>query len=93
MLFRSRRSFRQQPAIWVVAAVVVGAAVVALPRPRQKVYVEAGPGGARKNQLLETGFLLGALRIAVTLLKPAVASFIRGKMSGMSQSSSGPPNR
>ena len=88
-----RRSFRQQPAIWVVAAMVVGAAVVALPRSRKKVYVEAGPGGARKNQLLETGFLLGALRIAVTLFKPAVASFIRKKMSGMSEASSGPPNR
>jgi hypothetical protein len=86
-----KRSFRQQPAIWVVAAVVVGAAVVALPRSRKKIFVEAGSGGARKNALLETGFLLGALRIAATLLKPAVASFIRSKMSGMGGRSSGPP--
>jgi hypothetical protein len=84
-----KRSFKQQPAIWVVAAVVAGAALVALPRSRKTVYVDAGSGGVRKSALLETGFLLGALRIAATLLKPAVANFILKKMSGMSGSSSG----
>jgi hypothetical protein len=86
-----KRSFKQQPVVWVVAAVVVGAALVALPRSRKKVYVDAGSGGVRKNALLETGFLLGAVRIAATLLKPAVASFIRNKMAGMSGTSSRPP--
>jgi hypothetical protein len=77
-----RRSFKQQPVVWVVAAVVVGAAVVALPRARKKVYVETGSSGKRRNPLLETGFLLGALRVAATLLKPTVASFIRSRMAG-----------
>ncbi len=77
-----RRSFQQQTAVWVVAAVVVGAVVVTLPRLRKKVYVNVDGGGKGKSQLLETGFLLGAARIAVTLLKPALISFIRSRMAG-----------
>lgn len=88
-----RRSFKQQPVVWVVAAVVVGAAVVALPRARKKVYIEAGSSGKPKNQLLATGFLLGALRVAATLLKPAVASFIRNKMAGGGGPSSRPSGK
>ena len=77
-----RRSFQEQTAVWVVAAVVVGAVVVALPRLRKKVYVNVEDGGKGRNRVLETGFLLGAARIAATLLKPAVISFIRSRMAG-----------
>ena len=78
-----RRSFRQRPAPWIAAAVVIGIAVVALPRLRKPVYVEVdSKSGKRKNKLLETGFLLGALRIAATLAKPALISFVRQRMAG-----------
>lgn len=77
-----RRSFQDKTVIWVAAAVAVGAVAMFLPRGGKTVYVDAARGGKQKRKLLETGFLLGALRITATLLKPAVLSFIRSKMSG-----------
>jgi hypothetical protein len=79
---RIRRSFQQQTTVWVVAAVAVGAAMVFLPRLGKTVYVDGNSKGKGKNRILETGFLLGAVRLAATLLKPAVISFIRNKMAG-----------
>ena len=79
---RIRRSFQQQTTVWVVAAVAVGVAAVVLPHLRKTVYVDVEPGKKGKSKILETGFLLGAVRIAATLLKPAVISFIRSKMAG-----------
>ena len=79
---RIRRSIREKPAPWITAAVVIGIALVALPLRRRQVIVEVdSKTGKRKNKLLETGFLLGALRIAATLAKPAVVSFIRQRMA------------
>jgi hypothetical protein len=78
---RIRRSFQERPAMWVVGAVVVGAVVMMLPR-NKTVYVAGEKNGKGKSKILETGFLLGAARIAATLLKPAVISFIRSRFSG-----------
>ena len=79
-----RRSFQRQTTVWIVAAVMVGAVAVTLPRLRKKVYVkvDGGGGGKGKHRVLETGFLLGAARLAAALLKPAVISFIRSRMTG-----------
>jgi hypothetical protein len=79
---RIRRSFQERPAVWVVGAVVVGAVVMMLPRGKTVYVAGAGKNGKVKSKLLETGFLLGAARIAATLLKPAVISFIRSRLSG-----------
>ena len=85
---RIRRSFQERPAVWVVGAVVVGAVVMMLPR-HKTVYVAGEKSGKGKSKILETGFLLGAARIAATLLKPALISFIRSRLSG----DSGRPGR
>jgi hypothetical protein len=80
---RIKRSFKQQTAAWVTAAVVVGALIVFLPMRRKKIYVE--PMSAkkeRKRKLLEAGFALGALKFAGTILKPVIVSFITKKMRG-----------
>ena len=77
-----RRSFQQQTGVWVLAAIAVGVAVVALPHLRRKAYVNVDAGGKRKGKILEAGFLLGAVRIAATLLKPVLISFIRNRMTG-----------
>src|SRR3954467_4128910 len=85
-----RRSFREQTVLWVGAAVAVGALLVFLPRSRKTVYVDAKGHQAPQpvqSKLLETGFLLGALRIAVTLLRPVLMNFVRDKMSGRANSS------
>lgn len=80
---RIRRSFQERPAVWVVGAIAVGAVVMMLPRGKT-VYVGGGEkNGKGKSKILETGFLLGAARIAATLLKPAVIGFIRSRLSAV----------
>ena len=77
---RIRRSFQERPAVWVVGAVVVGAVIMMLPR-NKTVYVAGENNSKGKSKVLQTGFLLGAARIAATLLKPAVASFIQSRLA------------
>ena len=77
---RIRRSFREQMPLWLGAVAVVGTLLILLPTRRKKIYVDAKPGGISKSRVLEAGFALGALRIAVSLLKPVIANFITKKM-------------
>src|SRR2546426_12638526 len=77
-----RRSFRQQTVAWVTAIVVVGTLVVVLPLRKKKVYVDAKSGRKTKRNLLEAGFALGVLKIAASLLRPAITSFVTKKMLG-----------
>jgi hypothetical protein len=77
-----RRSFREQTGLWIGAAVVVGTLIVLLPLRKRKVYVDLATGkkGKAQNKLLETGFILGALRVAAALLKPTVTSYLAKRM-------------
>ena len=80
---RIKRSFQQQTATWVTAAVIVGALLIVLPARRKIVRVEpkirSGKKGSRKN-LVEAGFALGALKFAATVLRPVLVSFITKKV-------------
>ena len=77
-----RQSFRQQTVVWVAAAALLGTVLVVLPRKKKTVYVDAKGKEKPQKRLLEAGFLLGALRIAATLLRPALISFVKQKMTG-----------
>lgn len=77
-----RRSFRQQTVAWIAAIVVVGTLVVILPLRKKKIYVDAKSGRKTKRNLLEAGFALGALKIAASLLRPAITSFVTKKVLG-----------
>jgi hypothetical protein len=77
-----RRSFRQQTVAWITAIVVVGTLVVILPLRKKKVYVDAKSGRKTKRNLLEAGFALGVLKIAASLLRPAITGFVTKKMLG-----------
>jgi hypothetical protein len=79
-----RRSLRNHTAAWIAAAVVVGTLIVVLPLRKKKVYVDLknGTQPKSKSKLLEAGFVLGALRIAATLLKPVITSFVTKKIGG-----------
>jgi hypothetical protein len=90
---RIRRSFQERPAVWVVGAIVVGAVVMMLPRGKTVYVGGAEKNGKGKSKLLETGFLLGAARIAATLLKPAVIGFIRSRLSAMNTRPDRPASR
>jgi len=82
-----KRSFQRQTVAWITAAAVVGALLVLLPARKKKIYIDAKTGNKRKKQLLEAGFFLGALKIAATLLKPAITTFLAKKISGYAGSS------
>jgi hypothetical protein len=79
-----RRSLRNHTAAWITAAAVVGTLIVVLPLRKKKVYVDLknGSQAKSKSKLLEAGFVLGALRIAATLLKPVITSFVTKKIGG-----------
>jgi hypothetical protein len=76
-----KKSFQQQTVAWITAAAVVGALLILLPARKKKVYIDAKTGDEKKKkQMLEAGFLLGALKIAATLLKPTITSFLKSKI-------------
>lgn len=74
-----RRSVQREPVPWIIGAIAVGLLVTAVVTRRRKIVVNAHPGSKPKAALLEAGFLLGALRVAATLLKPVVAKFVEEK--------------
>ncbi len=74
-----RRSVQREPVPWIVGAIAVGLLVTAVVTRRRKIVVSAKSGSKPKGGLLEAGFLLGALRVAATLLKPVVAKFVEEK--------------
>ena len=88
---RIRRSVRREPVSWIVGAIAVGLIVTAVVTRKKKVIVDATRFGKGKKTLLEAGFVLGALRIAASLLKPVVMNFVEKKFrSYRSRGRSGP---
>src|SRR6266550_1809177 len=75
-----KKSFQQQTVAWITAAAVVGALLIFLPARKKKIYVDAKTGDERKKRMLEAGFALGALKIAATLLKPTITSFLKSRI-------------
>lgn len=78
-----RRSFRQETLLWVGAAVAVGVLIAVAPARKKKVYVQPKTGGKSKERLLEAGFVLGALKIAATLLRPVIVDLVRTRVLGV----------
>ena len=76
-----RRSVQREPVPWIVGAIAVGLLLTAVvSRKRKKIYVDTKAAKASKSALLEAGFLLGALRIAASLLKPVIVNFVEKKL-------------
>ncbi len=81
---RIRRSVRREPVRWIVGAIAVGLLVTAVLTRKKKVIVDAKGGTKSKHPLLEAGFVLGALRIAASLLKPVVINVVEKKLRSYS---------
>src|SRR5437773_9169122 len=64
-----RRSFREQTVSWITAAAAVGALIALAPMRRKKIYIDAKSGRKTRRKLVETGFALGALKIAASLVQ------------------------
>jgi hypothetical protein len=80
-----RKSFQRQTVLWITAAVVIGVVFAVMPARTKKVQANRkgkSKGDDPKKGILEAGLAVGALRFAVTLLKPAVMHFISKKLKG-----------
>jgi len=75
-----RASVRREPVPWIVGGIAVGLLVTAVLTRKKKVIIDAKGGAKSKHALLEAGFILGALRIAASLLKPVVMNFVDKKL-------------
>lgn len=89
-----KNSFRDQTGIWLGAIAVVGLVIAIAPARTKKVYVR-GKNGEKENGkgLLEAGALVGVLKFAATLLRPALMKFITKKLSSYSRERSRVPRR
>jgi len=79
-----RKSFQRQTVVWITAAVVIGVVFAVMPARTRKIKVRAksNNGNETKKGILGAGMAVGALRLAATLLKPAITQFVSKKMSG-----------
>jgi len=80
-----RKSFQRQTVVWVTAAVVLGVVVAVMPARGRKVRANAkakSKAGSQNEGILGAGLALGVLKIAATLLRPAVTQFISRKVKG-----------
>jgi hypothetical protein len=77
-----RRSFREQTVSWLTAAIAVGALIAFAPMRKKKIYIDAKSGRKTKKRLVETGFALGALKIAASLVRPAVIEIVKNRVMG-----------
>jgi hypothetical protein len=83
-----RKSFQRQTVFWLAGAVAVGVLLTLLPSRTKKVYVEPKIGGKSKHRALEAGFVLAAMKIAATLLRPVIVDLVRSRLSGFAGKSS-----
>jgi hypothetical protein len=76
-----RRSFQEQTVAWLTAAAAVGTLVVLLPLRKKKIYIDKKSGRKSQRKLVETGFALGALKIAASLLRPVIVDLVKNRLT------------
>ena len=79
-----KRAFQQNTLVWVGAALAVGLFVALLRARPQKIYVNAAGKKVRppNKTLLESGLLLGVLKLGLNLAQPMVAAYVKKRMAG-----------
>jgi hypothetical protein len=81
-----QRSYREETVSWLAAATVVGVLMVLLLTRKKKIYVDPKSDRKVNKKLVETGFALGALKIAVSLVRPAIVELVKSRLTGFSGS-------
>jgi len=82
-----KNSFRDQTGTWIGAIVVIGLLLAVAPARTKKVYIHSKDGSkqnAAGKGMLEAGALVGLLKFAATLLRPALVKFVTNKVAGFS---------
>ena len=88
-----KKAFQRNTSVFIGGALAVGLLVALLRARTQKVYV--GPGAKRKRSrektLLESGALLGLVKLTMTVVQPIVTSYFakKGAKEGDQQTRSG----
>lgn len=84
-----KKAFQRHTIIWVGAALAVGLFVALLRARTKTVYLSAAGKKVRRpnEKLLDAGFLLGALKMAMTVVQPMIVSHFakRGAKKGEQQ--------
>jgi hypothetical protein len=75
-----RKSFQRQTTLWIGAAVAVGLIVVLMPMRTKKGSVQPRKRKNPAEEILGAGLALSALKLAVTLFRPAITKFIARKV-------------
>jgi len=84
-----KNSFRDQTAIWIGALAVVGLLIAIAPARKKKIYVRAKDNSKENGKgLLEAGALVGVMKFAATLLRPALVKFVTSRITGYSRTRS-----
>jgi hypothetical protein len=75
-----KKSFQRKSKLWIAGATLIGLIVTIRGGGKKKVVVEAGSRGKKgeeqKKGLLGAGLAMGGLRLAATLLRPMVVSYV-----------------
>jgi hypothetical protein len=76
-----KRAFQRNTVVWVGAALAVGLLIALLRARPQKIYLSAAGKKVRSpnKSLLESGVLLGALKLGISLAQPMVVSYLKKK--------------
>ena len=77
-----RKSFQRSTVLWIGAAAVVGIVFAFMPARTKKVYVAGKKKDEQGKKFLEAGFVVAAVKLAATLLKPIVVGYLTKRMSG-----------
>ena len=84
-----KNSFRDQTAIWIGSVAVMGLLIAIAPARKKKVYVRAKDNSKENGQgLLQAGALVGVLKFAATLLRPALVKFVTSRITSYSRTRS-----
>jgi len=78
-----RRSFREQTFLWITAVAVAGLLIALAPMRKKKIYVDAKSGRKPKKKFVETGIALGALKVAASLIRPAILELVKNRLTGI----------
>ena len=79
-----QRSYRERTISWLAASTAVGALMVLLLMREKKMYVDPKSGRKVNKKLVATGFALGALKIGVSLVRPAIVEVVKKRLRGVS---------
>jgi hypothetical protein len=90
-----KRAFQRNTVVWVGAALTVGLLIALLRARPQKIYLNAAGKKVRSpnKKLLESGILLGALKLGLSLAQPIVLGYIKKRVGQNSAQSRSPRGR